>query len=55
MKFAGFLIAVLILLIGFSMLAFLALFVGYWLTLVGLERMMPKRVYKWLGHEEAAE
>lgn len=55
MKFAGFLIAVLIILIGFSMLAFLALFVGYWLTLIGLERVMPSRIYKWLGHEEEAE
>jgi len=28
------------------------LFVGYWLTLVGLERVAPKFVYKWIGHEE---
>jgi|GEM_PF-6567435 hypothetical protein len=37
MKFIGFLLALLIILTGFSMLLFLGLFVGYWLTLVGLE------------------
>jgi hypothetical protein len=31
------------------MLLFLGLFVGYWLTLVGLERVAPKFVYKWIG------
>lgn len=53
MKFAGFVITLLIILIGFSMLIFLGLFVSYWLTLIGLEKMMPKRVYRWLGHKEA--
>ncbi|PHX84411.1 MAG: hypothetical protein CK537_00850 [Flavobacteriales bacterium] len=48
MKFIGFLLFVIILLTGFSMLIFLALFVGYWLTLLGLERVMPDRIYKWL-------
>ena len=48
MKFLGFLLAVMIILTGFSMLVFLALFVGYWLTLIGLERVMPERIYKWL-------
>ena len=52
MKFIGFLLALLIILTGFSMLLFLGLFVGYWLTLVGLERVAPKFVYKWIGHEE---
>ncbi|MEJ6499600.1 MAG: hypothetical protein QNK62_07240 [Cryomorphaceae bacterium] len=54
MKFIGFLIALLIILTGFSMLLFLGLFVGYWLTLVGLERIAPKLVYKWIGHTEEA-
>jgi F0F1-type ATP synthase assembly protein I len=48
MKFIGFLLFIIILLTGFSMLIFLALFVGYWLTLLGLERVMPDRIYKWL-------
>ena len=48
MKFLGFLLAIMIILTGFSMLVFLALFVGYWLTLIGLERVMPERIYKWL-------
>ena len=52
MKFIGFLLALLIILTGFSMLLFLGLFVGYWLTLVGLERVAHKFVYKWIGHEE---
>ena len=47
-KFLGFLLAIMIILTGFSMLVFLALFVGYWLTLIGLERVMPERIYKWL-------
>ena len=54
MKFIGFLIALLIILTGFSMLLFLGLFVGYWLTLVGLERIAAKLVYKWIGHTEEA-
>ena len=48
MKFIGFLLFVIILLTGFSMLIFLALFVGYWLTLLGLERVMHDLIYKWL-------
>ena len=48
MKFLGFLLAIMIILTGFSMLVFLALFVGYWLTLIGLERVMPEHIYKWL-------
>ena len=52
MKFIGFLIALLIILTGFSMLLFLGLVVGYWLTLVGLERVAPKFVYKLIGHQE---
>jgi hypothetical protein len=52
MKFAGFLITLLIILMGFSMLIFLGMFISYWLTLIGLEKIMPKRVYRWLGHNE---
>lgn len=48
MKFIGFLLFIIILLTGFSMLIFLSLFVGYWVTLLGLERVMPDRIYKWL-------
>ena len=54
MKFVGFLIALLIILTGFSMLLFLGLFVGYWLTLIGLERVAHKFVYKLIGHTEEA-
>ena len=40
---------------GFSMLIFLSLFVGYWLTLVGLEKINPKLAYKIIGHKEEEE
>ena len=44
MKFLGFLVFLVVALMGFSMLAFLGLglFVGYWLTLIGLESINPK-------------
>jgi F0F1-type ATP synthase assembly protein I len=51
-QFVGFLIFVLIFSMGFSMLIFLALFVGYWLTLLGLERVSPSLVNKIIGHKE---
>ena len=55
MKFLGFLLAVFIILMGFSMLIFLALFVGYWLTLIGLEQFKPAWAYKLIGYKEAKE
>ncbi|MCR9153163.1 MAG: hypothetical protein NXI09_03575 [Bacteroidetes bacterium] len=48
----GFFIFLFIFLMGFSMLLFLGLFVGYWLTLLGLEQVAPKLVYKMIGHKE---
>jgi len=54
-KFLGVLIALLIILTGFSMLIFLGLFVGYWLTLVGLEQFAPKMLYKWIGHKPESD
>jgi len=50
MKFIGFLIFLLIFAMGFSMLIFLALFVGYWITLVQLEKVAPNLAYKLIGH-----
>jgi len=37
---------------GFSMLAFLGLFVGYWLTLIGIEKINPKLAHAIIGHKE---
>lgn len=51
-KFLGFLAVVVVALIGFSMLIFLALFVGYWITLVGIERISPKLANRMIGHKE---
>lgn len=51
-KTLGFFIFLFIFLMGFSMLLFLGLFVGYWLTLIGLEQVAPKMVYKLIGHKE---
>ena len=48
----GFFIFLFIFLMGFSMLLFLGLFVGYWLTLIGLEQVSPKLAYKMIGHKE---
>ncbi len=56
MKFIGFLVFMIVILMGFSMLFFLGLFVGYWLTLIGLETINPKLAHAIIGHkEEAAE
>lgn len=56
MKFIGFLVFMIVILMGFSMLFFLGLFVGYWLTLIGLEAINPKLAHAIIGHkEEAAE
>ncbi len=52
MKFVGFLIFLLIALMGFSMLIFLALFVGYWITLTTIERFKPELANKMVGHKE---
>ena len=37
---------------GFSMLLFLALFVGYWLTLIAVEAVNPKLAHKMIGYKE---
>lgn len=37
------------------MLIFLALFVGYWITLVQLEKIAPKLAYKLIGHTPEKE
>ena len=56
MKFVGFFLFLAVALMGFSMLAFLGLFVGYWLTLIGLEAINPKIAHALIGHkEETAE
>ncbi|QNR23154.1 hypothetical protein [Croceimicrobium hydrocarbonivorans] len=51
-KVLGFFIFLFIFLMGFSMLLFLGLFVGYWLTLIGLEQVAPKLAYKMIGYKE---
>ncbi len=51
-KVLGFFIFLFIFLMGFSMLLFLGLFVGYWLTLIGIEQLSPKLAYKMIGHKE---
>ena len=52
MKFLGFLVFLVVALMGFSMLAFLGLFVGYWLTLIGLESINPKLAHALIGYKE---
>jgi len=52
MKFLGFLVFLVVALMGFSMLAFLGLFVGYWLTLIGLESINPKLAHALICHKE---
>lgn len=51
-KLLGFFIFLIIFLMGFSMLLFLSLFVGYWLTLLFVEKVNPKLAYKIIGHKE---
>lgn len=53
MKFIGFLIFLLVALMGFSMLAFLALFVGYWITLTTIERFNPDLANRMVGVKSA--
>ena len=54
-KTLGFFIFLLIFLMGFGMLVFLALFVGYWLTVIGLEAINPKLALKMIGYKEEEE
>ena len=51
-KTLGFFIFLIIFLMGFSMLIFLALFVGYWITLVGIEAVNPKLANRMVGYKE---
>lgn len=50
-KTLGFFIFLFIFLMGFSMLLFLGLFVGYWLTLLALESINPKLAHKMIGYK----
>ena len=54
-KTLGFFIFLIIFLMGFGMLLFLSLFVGYWLTLIGIEAVNPKLAHKMIGHKEDEE
>lgn len=51
MKFLGFMVFLVIFLMGFSMLIFLGGFVGYWLTLLALERISPSLAHKLIGYK----
>jgi len=51
-KTVGFFIFLIIFLMGFGMLLFLVSFVGYWLTVTGMERVNPKLAHKFIGHKE---
>lgn len=51
-KTLGFFIFLFIFLMGFSMLLFLGLFVGYWLTLIAVEAINPKLAHKMIGYKE---
>jgi hypothetical protein len=51
-KVLGFFIFLFIFGMGFSMLIFLGLFVGYWLTLLGLEKTSPKLLNRMLGEKK---
>ena len=55
MKFLGFLVFLIIFLMGFSMLLFLGGFVGYWLTLLAIEKVSPSLAYKMVGYKEEDE
>lgn len=50
-KTLGFFIFLFIFLMGFGMLLFLGLFVGYWLSLLALESLNPKLAYKMIGYK----
>ena len=47
----GFFIFLFIFGMGFSMLIFLGLFVGYWLTLLAVESINPKLAHKMIGYK----
>ena len=47
----GFFIFLFIFGMGFSMLIFLGLFVGYWLTLIGIESVNPKLAHRMIGYK----
>lgn len=55
MKFLGFLVFLIIFLMGFGMLLFLGGFVGYWLTLLAIEKVSPGLAYKMVGYKEEDE
>jgi len=50
MKFLGFLVFLTIFLMGFGMLIFLGGFVGYWLTLLAIEKVSPSLAHKIIGY-----
>ena len=52
MQLLGFFVFLFIFLMGFSMLIFLAGFVGYWITINFLEKINPQLAYKIIGHKE---
>lgn len=54
-KTVGFFIFIFIFLMGFGMLVFLSSFVGYWLTLLFIERINPKLAYKMIGYKGEEE
>jgi hypothetical protein len=51
MKFLGFMVFLVVFLMGFSMVLFLSGFVGYWLTLLAIERISPDLAYKLIGYK----
>jgi hypothetical protein len=55
MKFLGFLVFLTIFLMGFGMLIFLGGFVGYWLTLLAVEKVNPKLAHKIIGYKAESE
>ncbi len=50
-KTLGFFIFLFIFLMGFGMLLFLTSFVGYWLTLITLEKVNPKLAQKMISYK----
>ena len=55
MKFLGFLVFLTIFLMGFGMLLFLSGFIGYWLTLLAVEKVSPKLAHKIIGYKAEDE
>lgn len=55
MKFLGFLVFAIVFLMGFSMLVFLGGFVGYWLTLLAIEKVSPNLAYRLVGYKPEEE